>query len=105
MKKETQRTIDLIEEDLDYMIDVKKQYSIGEHLLLKYVRFDEKAKEYVDADCLKDYCKKSVRFLKEAKIKWAQVEWDVVGERLKEQGKADEWIEKNHQECLKWMEV
>jgi len=103
MKKETQRTIDLIVEDLDYMINVNKQYTIGEHLLSKYVRFDEEAKQYLDADCLKDYCKKSVRFLKEARIKWAQVEWDIVGEQLKEQPKANEWIEKNNQECLKWI--
>ena len=103
MKKETQRTVDLIEEDLDYMIYVQRQYSIGEHLLSKYVYFDDKAEQYVDAVRLKDYCKRSVRFLKEARIKWAQVEWDIVGERLKEQEKADEWIENRHQECLKWI--
>lgn len=106
MKKETQKTIDLLKDQLEDMIDVRKQYSFGEHLLSKYVQFDmeDNAKQYSNATCLKDYCKKSVRFLKEAGIKWATVEWDIVGEYLKEQPKADEWIEVKRQEALKWMD-
>jgi hypothetical protein len=108
MKKETQRTKDLIEADLDYMINSNTQLTMGKHLLGKYVQLeqigDTKEIERIDnPENLKDYCKKSMRFLKEARIKWAQVEWDLIGEWLKEQPKAEEWTQAKIDEYISYL--
>jgi len=98
MKKETQRTKDLIGADLDYMWNEYEQLTMGRFLLEKYVLLEQigntrEIKKIDSPDNLKNYCKSSLLFLKKAKIKWAQVEWDLIGEWLKEQPKAEEWTQ------------
>jgi len=98
MKKETQRTKDLIEENLDYMFNVQKELTIGRWLLQKYVMLEQvgdttEIETTYSPEKLKDYCKTSMRFLMEEQVKWSKVEWDIIGEWLKEQPKAEEWTQ------------